>query len=596
MSSKIKDAIENAREVEAGENPSPQSSPADNTGTIPVADKKLPRDARNAELIAQDPKLTDCSDEPETDIGNGRRFLHRHRSKVMHVPNVGWHIYDGRRWKWDETDSQIRKLAHDTAERIANERFLIEYLSYEQRIIDEATDGMAEYNELKNKKPSDLGDEQRERLRNLRQLMDEADQTKKALQSRRSSRQRHAKSSAGSSKIDNILREAQPYITKELSELDNDPLAINCLNGLLVFKEHHYSTGPYWDLELKPHRQDAYVTKLVQAEYDPEARAPNFHKFLDEVQPNEEVRDYIQRYLGYCLTGLTHEQVFAFFHGGGRNGKSTLVDIVCRILDDYSTTVPIETLAGDQKRKGSDATPDLMRVPGARLVRASEPESNMKFKESMIKSLTSDEPILIRGLNKEFNEVYPNFKLTISGNHKPQIHNDDQGIWRRVNLVPWSVQVPPEKVDKMLGKKLWDERNGIFAWLVQGVMEYLTNGLNPPDEVTAATAEYRSDSNPIGAFLDTYCEFTGNEADELAGGEVHEFYERVREKEGWSHFASTTFTRRLPDQIESRGGMKGKRHGLARYIGVRLKTEMDVPPAAMDGFDDPKFDPPGYQR
>jgi len=574
MGNEIRDAIEGAIEIEP----------------IPQPDMKAKPEDRRADLLEADPILEITAKEPETDIGNGRRFLARYRDTVLHVPNVGFHIYDSKRWKWDEHKSQIRRLCHDTAERIANERFLIEHLAFEKRTLQEEEDTKEEFARLDSMKSDDRSEEDKKRLSELRILRSEADQVRKALVSRRSSRQKHAKSSAGSSKIDNMLQEAQPYITRELAKMDENPLLVNCANGTLEFKEHLAGDKKVWDVKLGDHDQEQFLTKMVPVNYDPDATAPLFDAFLEEMQPSDEIRRFIQRYMGYCITGLTHEQVFAFFHGGGRNGKSTLVDIVCRILDDYSTTVPIETLAGDQKRKGSDATPDLVRLPGSRLVRASEPESNMKFKEAMIKSLTSDEPILIRQLNKEFNEIYPDFKLIISGNHKPQIHNDDNGIWRRVLLVPWAVQLPKERVDKMLGRKLWDEREGIFNWLVQGALSYFEEGLNPPDEVLNATKEYREDSNPIGAFLDNCCDFTGDENDMMAPGEIYAAYDRIKDEQGWSPFHQPTFQRRLPDQAESRGASKQKKSGLMKYVGIRLKPEF-IQREREDGELDPDFDP-----
>jgi len=524
-----------------------------------------------------DPHLPDCALEPETDIGNGRRLLIRHGDKILHVANVGLHVYDGTRWKWDETDSLARKLTHDTVERIGDERFLLAYAEFEQRLVDEAESTAGELKQLRAKKADEKSPQEAARQTELGNLEFAAAEARKALRARKQSRARHAKSSAGSSKLDNMTKEAAPYITRTIDEMDADPLMLNCRNGTLRF----FDAGPpgksLWDIEFVPHGREDLITKCCSAEWHEDAAADLFEAFLERMQPVEAVRRFIQRYLGYCLLGLTHEQVFCFFHGGGRNGKSTLVDIVCRILDDYATTVPIETLAGEQRRKGGDATPDLMRVPGARLVRASEPESNMKLREATIKSLTSDEPILIRALHRDFNEIYPQFKLLISGNHKPRIDNDDNGMWRRVLLVPWAIKLEKHEVDKLLGKKLWGERDGIFAWLVRGALSYLQEGLDPPEEVLAATEEYRTESNPIGAFLDARCEFTGDlKNDRLSPGDFFADYEKTRESQGWPQFQLSTFTKRLPEQAETRGAVKHKSNGLIVYCGVRFRGFGDM--------------------
>jgi putative DNA primase/helicase len=524
-----------------------------------------------------DPHLPDCALEPETDIGNGRRLLIRHGDKLLNVANIGLHVYDGKRWAWDETDSLARKLSHDTVERIGDERFILALFDHEKRLIDEAENTAAELKRLRLLKAEDKTEEQAARQRELGRVEIEAANARKDFRARKQSRARHAKSSAGSSKLDNLAKEAAPYITHKLEEIDADPLAINCENGTLRFRDAGEKGKPLWIVERFDHAREDLISKCCAALYDELAQAPQFETFLERVLPDIEVRAFVQRFLGYCLTGLTHEQVFAFFHGDGHNGKSTLIDIICRILADYSTTVPIETLAGDQRRKGGDATPDLMRMPGSRLVRSSEPESGVKLKEAMIKSLTSDEPILIRALHKDFNEIYPAFKLVVSGNHKPRIDNDDNGMWRRVVLVPWNVQVPKAERDKMLGKKLWDERNGIFAWLVRGTLSYLQEGLNPPKAVLAATEEYRAESNPIGAFLDGFFAFTGDlKNDRMAPGDIFVEYEARRGKQGWPQFQLSTFVKRLPGQAEKRKAVKQKSGGLMFYLGMRVKSDWEL--------------------
>lgn len=511
-----------------------------------------------------------CAAEPETDIGNGRRLLHRHSDKLLNVANRGIHVFDGHRWAWDETDSLARRHCHNTVEWIGEERSVMQRFEIEQSIIAEAEATADELKQLRAVKAGEQTAEQKARQAQLQSLEIAAGEANKRFSDRKAARARHAKSSASSAKIDNMLREASPYITRTMDEMDDDPLALNCLNGTLRFFDTRVNERSIWDVRLEPHQREDLITKCCKAAYDPEAQAPLFEAFFEEMQPDDEVRSFIHRYLGYCLTGLTHEQVFAFFHGGGRNGKSTLVDIVCRIIADYSATVPIETLAGEQRRKGGDATPDLMRVPGARFVRASEPESSMKFKEAMIKSLTSDEPILIRGLHKDFIEIYPSFKLVVSGNHKPRIDNDDNGIWRRVLLVPWGVKLSKHRVDKQLGRKLWLERDGILAWLVRGTLSYLQEGLNVPEAVTAATEEYRTDSNPIGACLDAYFDFTDDDRDRLDPGEIFNVYDRGRHKQGWPQLGLATFTKRLPEQAEARGSPKLKSMGLSTYTNIKL--------------------------
>jgi putative DNA primase/helicase len=236
------------------------------------------------------------------------------------------------------------------------------------------------------------------------------------------------------------------------------------------------------------------------------------------------MRAFLQRWFGYSMTGLTKEQVFAFFYGGGRNGKSVLVDLMAKIFGDYAASAKIESITGRSRRGGGDATPDLVPLIGARFVRASEPNKDTPLQEGLIKELTGGEPIMVRSLNENFITVYPFFKLTISGNHKPDIRGDDDGIWRRVMLVPFDVQISNDEVDLELGAKLWAERDGIFNWLVDGLREYLAYGLQIPDQVSAATAEYREDSDPLATFLVQICGVTGDPSHSMRAKDLQEAF------------------------------------------------------------------------
>ncbi len=163
-------------------------------------------------------------------------------------------------------------------------------------------------------------------------------------------------------------------------------------------------------------------------------------------------------------------QKLAFFHGGGANGKSVLVDLMARMFGDYSASARIESLTGKNKKSGSDSQPDLMPLIAARFVRTSEPEDGERLQEGLVKALTGGEPMMIRALYSDFIIFRPIFKLTISGNHLPEIRGGDDGIWRRVMLVNFPVQIPEKKriPKEELDEILWQERSGILNWLIQG--------------------------------------------------------------------------------------------------------------------------------
>jgi putative DNA primase/helicase len=256
-----------------------------------------------------------------------------------------------------------------------------------------------------------------------------------------SSRHAHAKSSAGTSKINNMLTEAVPYVSLDVSDLNRDLYAVNCQSGTLRFFCSEVDGLGKWQVRLDRHRPADLISKLAEVPFDPKASCPIFEQFFQRVMPNPDNRAFLRRYMGYCLLGSTAEQCLLFFYGAGRNGKSTFVDLMVQILTDYAVSMSIDSFAGDSKRAGAEATPDLARLPGARLVAAAEPEMGVKLKDALIKTLTGGEAIAVRRLHQDFFELVPQFKIILSGNHKPIIHDDSDGIWRRVHLVPWDIQI-----------------------------------------------------------------------------------------------------------------------------------------------------------
>ena len=524
-----------------------------------------------------------CAAEPETDIGNARRFLHRCRNDVISVMRIGFHVFDGRRWAEDVEGSSIRPLAHKTVEQIRLEASLVEPTPEEQAAVAAAEEAFPRFRELKKLGRKRSPEDELELLR-LGEVVGIGAEAAKAISERRAKRVRYGKTSASSGKIDNMLREAAVYVAKSVSDLDADPLAINCDNGTVRLVKEGEGKKAIWTVRLDPHRREDLISKLIPVAYDEAAECPNFLRFIETVLPDDEVRAFMQRYLGYALTALTGEQVFVFLYGQGRNGKSTLVDLVCRLLADYAATVPFETLAGEDRRKGSEATPELARLPGTRLVRASEPEQSMQFREAMVKSLTSGEPILVRHLHRDFVEVYPTFKLIVSGNHKPTIKGTDDGIWRRVLLVPFLVQIPKEEIDRALPDQLWEERAGILNWLVAGALSYLQEGLRIPEAVRAATDEYREESDPVSAWVREACIVTGDDTDMVTPGEAHASFKVFCERAGFNAWGPTTFNRNLPLKAAAFGFRTAKSMGMSLYRGLRIKDDFR-PPSHTHGGD-----------
>jgi putative DNA primase/helicase len=311
--------------------------------------------------------------------------------------------------------------------------------------------------------------------------------------------------------------------------------------------------------------------------YDPQASAPTFHKFLDRIQPDPAMQAFLQRWFGYSMLGLTNEQALAFFYGMGANGKSALTDLMAKLMGSYAATAKIESLTGQNRRSGGDATPDLINIVAARMVRASEPEKGVQWQEGLIKQLTGGEPILVRALNENFFEATPIFKLTIGGNHAPDIRGMDDGIWRRLMIVPFNVQIPKAERDPLIVQRMMAEAPGILNWLVEGARAYLEAGLAPPAEVSQATDELRQDADPYGKFLDDACVVSGDPADSISARELMLCFQFWQMRRGETPFKDRTVAVNMKDHSRRwRSPRTGKQFAAREtgrfngYDGLRL--------------------------
>jgi len=537
-----------------------------------------------------------CVDEPQNDIGNSRRLRHRFGDDLLHIQNIGMFAWDGRRWAEDIDLRHTRPRLHATAELIGLEPLLIQPTAEERAILNEAEAAKIAIRDCeaqllvqgegeaadKRRREQDI----RADIAQHKAIVREAGLIMAVIRSRRQSRKKYSVSSGNGGKLSAMLDEAKAFMSHPIGDLDADPLSFNVGNGTLHFRPP-VAGEKQWRVELLPHTKTDLISKLADVDYDPEAKAPMFHEFTETVLPKEAVRGFLQRFFGYGLTALTSEQVFVLLHGEGRNGKSTLVDVIAKIMADYSTSLPVSTLVNDNRGgKGSEATPDLARLPGARLVRTAEPKEGLAFDESLIKGLTSGEPMPVRRLQKDFVDVYPTFKLIISANRKPTIRGNDDGIWRRVRMVPFDVQIAEDKTDKRLPDKLWAERSGILNWLIEGALAYLEiGGLAAPDEVTAATQEYREESDMVGGFVRAALEVTGNPYDEVETGRLYACFMGYCRRQGVTPMSGNTFNRRLPKAASQFGFTKGK-SSISVYGGLRIREGFEPAAQHRDHEDD----------
>lgn len=495
---------------------------------------------------ADDPPARRCAGLALNDVGNGQRVIVHFGENLISIPRYGWLTWDERRWAVDPDGIAVRRLAQTMGERIAEEVHWLNATPDQRAALERLGRLRADLSAL-----SDAPEDEEARaglLRRIAACEKDLDGWFKSIARRLT----HAKNAGNSNAINNMLNEAAAQLARALDTMDATPLDINTEGGVLRFsmvpgedEGGQNPPPPVVQVDLLPHARDQWLTKLMPVTPDPAASCPQFEAFLARIQPLAEMRGFLQRWFGYSMTGLTNEQKFAFFYGSGANGKSVLVDLMARILGDYAASAKIESITGKTRRGGGDATPDLMPLIGARFVRTSEPDEGQRLQEGLIKELTGGEPILVRALNENFVTVYPIFKLTISGNHKPEIHGGDDGIWRRVMLVPFDVQIPPEERDPDLGRKLWEERAGILNWLVEGLRQYLAHGLMVPAAVADATQDYREDSDPIGTFLTRCCCVTGDPADSLLAKTLGQAFAFWQDRSGEGAWTERTIQKRF---------------------------------------------------
>lgn len=284
-------------------------------------------------------------------------------------------------------------------------------------------------------------------------------------------------------------------------QLDADPMLLGCANGAVDLR-----TG-----RLGPHRREALLTKLSPAAFDEAATCPTWMAFLERIfDGNEELIRFIQRAVGYSLTGSVAEQCLFVLWGSGANGKSTFLVTLLALLGEYGKSGVADMLVAKAHEQHPTELADLF---GARFVVFQETQEGQRFDESKVKALTGGDKVKARRMREDFWEFTPTHKLWLGTNHRPAIRGTDLAIWRRIRLIPFKVTIPPEERDGRLPEKLRAELPGILRWAVEGCLAWQQEGLQPPREVVEAGEQYRQSEDRLGAFLAECCA-------ELPGGFV----------------------------------------------------------------------------
>lgn len=511
-------------------------------------------------------KARACMDLDHNDRDNARRLIIHFGPDIIYVPGMGWLTWRGTHWQRDEGDLGARLLAQAVVDKIKLEAALLKASPAQERVLELAA--AVRRKPMSQWTPADKA------------TLDRAGKILEALSKKRSDRRKFAVSTGNAAKTSAMLLQAASLRNTAADALDANLKAFNLRNGTLLFERtENPDSDPdsptfSWSVRLAPHERTDMITKCAEVDYDPEAVCPRFDAFLARVQPAEAMRLFLMVMHGYALLlGGNDEQTLVFHYGAGANGKSVFIETLGRLAADYRAVVSPDTITGDGQKDGSKASSDIARLHSARLVTVEELGRGVPLRENLIKALTGGTRQVARFNFKENFEFDPVFTPIMSGNDMPTIGGTDYGIWRRLLIVHWAIQIPEAEripLGEML-KLLDEERAGILNWLVAGALRYLNEGLRGfiPPAVTSFTEDYREERDPVGTFVEA-CVLRGEGFEHLKVGaaEMYKAYTEWCEANAIKPYQQTAFGLRL-----NALGIKKKRGHKVYYIGCYLKPD-----------------------
>lgn len=461
--------------------------------------------------------------QPPNHMGDAQRLILRFGDDLAFVENVGYLAWDGTYWNREGGWALALRRAMDVARAIVNEARAL------------------------SAKP---GRTSPKRIKDLYE---------------------HASAAGNMGGLNGMLAAAQPFLLEPLAGFDAHPFLLAAPNGTIELKSN---------VELRAPSREDLLSRRLAVKYREGATCPLFEKFIARIVPNDAMRAYLQRILGSCLSGSVRDQAFFIFYGGGQNGKSTLLNVLRAIMGDYAKVTPITTfLAKREGASGSEHSVDIARLPAVRLVTAAEPPEGAKLDEGRIKDFTGGETISARDLNKGIIEFRPCFKTIIACNALPQIRGADHGIWRRIRLFPFMVQIPEAEIDRELEHKLLAEAEGILQWLLTGFEEWSASGLAPPPEAREALEVYRATQDYVGEFVETRCVLTGDRIDpastrpyEVSATDLYNGFLKWGEENGLFEKKDAMSRKAFGQKLTVKGIGFRKTRGVIVRVGLQLKV------------------------
>ncbi|WP_239706063.1 MULTISPECIES: phage/plasmid primase, P4 family [unclassified Mammaliicoccus] len=381
------------------------------------------------------------------DTGNAERLKDLFGDNIRYnYTSNAWMYYDGKRWKHDDT-GKMKILADKVVNNMKNEKLFI-------------AEGVDE-EEMKKFK------------------------------------HRHWKDSRNHNKKVNMMKECEHLLPVQNNDFDKDFNLFNVQNGYIDLRSG----------QLIDHDRNNFFTKISNVEFTDKADCPKWEEFLNDIfLGRQDLINFIQRAVGYSLSGYTTEQVLFVLHGNGRNGKSVFIEVLNEIFGNYATNITPQAIMASKMGNNSGPTPEIAKLDGARFVTTTEPNEGDRFDEGLLKQITGGDKISARKLHENSFEFTPQLKLWMATNHKPYVRGRDEGIWRRFVIIPFEKQIPLNEIDKDLTKKLKQELPAIIKWCVDGYLEWQRIGLSEPAIIKEQRDEYRTEMDSIAAFIDECCE------------------------------------------------------------------------------------------
>lgn len=568
---RIADMLSSAQEFRDGDEgdggeatPEP---PPDFMGYVETGPENLTRDEWRI--------LRECVPLDENDADNATRLLKWFGNRMLNILESGWHVWTGTHWDGEAGQHAVERYAHKVVSRIKREAALIDFHPSDAEVLAEA-DKLLEETEGQKTGLS----------KTQKAIVEEAEAIRKALGKARSQRFNFGIRSGDRSRTKAMIDQAEPHRTVLPAQLDQDDLAINCLNGTIrLHRVEDSDSDPddptfHWEAYLDPHNPDDLLTKCAATKYEPKAECPKFLESLAKFQPDQMQRDFLQVFMGYVILGQTGEQVYAFFYGDGGNWKSAFLQIIARTIGTYYKPMNYTSVAGNNMPTGDKPSPDWARLSGVRFLTIEEVPRKEPIKEELVKLVTSGSPMPVRHLNKGMFDLVPKFTCIMTSNAEPNITGHDKGIWRRTLIVPWDISISDkERMPFEQAMAIYDnERSGILNWLVQGALRYKEHGLTPfiTDRMREFTENVRADRDAAGSFIEDCVQHAPGE--HVTAGDLYRAFVKYCQANGIDPILNSTAFGRQVKRVDVDGTnmerRKSKVQGVRRFNDIKLH---DVP-------------------